>query len=243
MSDIRKVYTGEENGVKKFFAIKYTDNGIKMHLFKMNVSDMTKEIINQLYEWRKTGQHFQLPKHDHIVWDLTVSSSIPDFEGIGRPEDRNQLSREVKKSLQIHYSTLHSEILNSEIKKLKGNVFYLNKNSKKEDFDKYLKNAININHKIKEAKEKNKNQNKGDNWKESLTPKDAYALNQDIQGIFERINSLRKEIETDNLSKLNYTCNQLENEVKSTTDYKKTRENLISFQKSFSDYYLSKESK
>lgn len=241
MSKNRKVYVGEEYGVKTFFAISYSNNGLKIDIYKFKASDLTREFIDDLYKvWRDLDEKISFPIHDHIAWDLTVSSTIPEFTGIGRPEDRNRLDDDAKKALQKHYSNLHSDILNSEIKKLKGNVWSLSTSSKRDEIDICLKIAISINQKIKEAKEKGKNPNKGNNWRELLTPKDAYTLSQQMQEIFERINNIKAEIENKNFSKLENQLDSLENEVRKTTDFKKTREELKNFQQNLKNYCLEK---
>jgi len=198
MKDSREVYSTVENGVKLYIALEITNEGARQSIYKIKASDISKADLDKLYgTWLKKGERFNFPKHDHLVWDLTLSSSIPEYSGINRPLVKEKLTKRAKETLQARYATLHSDILNTEIKKLKNNVFSLSKTSNKTEFDNYFKTAISIQKRIKEAKLKwERNPRNSNNWQQRLSPKDAYELNQSIQEVFERINNLRSEIES-----------------------------------------------
>jgi len=245
MGKRREVYIGYDKGIKIFTAIEHSEDGLKKNLYKMKASDMTKEQIDMLYQvWLKKGVRIKFPKHDHIVWDLTISSTIPEFAGINREESRKRLSHNVSVSLQEYHSNKHSDILSSEIKTLKNKVYSLNKKSDTAEFGNHIRLAISLQKKIKEARSKwEKNPKVANNWRERLSPKHAYNLFQSIQEIFERINKIKTEIEQDNIKILSNQYSILEKEVKKTSDFKETRQSLITFQKSLKDFYLSKDNR
>lgn len=242
MSRKREIYTGEDNGEKVYYLIEYKENSLTLDLFTIKSSKLSKDEINQLYEeWLKNNKRVDFPNHDHIVWDLSTSSTMPIYAGIKRPEDRNRLDDNTRKRIHEHHSKLYSGILSSEIKTLKANVLSLRVSSSNDDLNLYSKKANEIKTKIKEGKEREGNRMYSS--KQIITPRDAYSLFEELNIIFSKLNEIKDEKSSISEKYIEQKIEKLESDFRYSDNLKDIRENLKTLQKELSQAYMQKEKK
>jgi hypothetical protein len=242
MTRNREIYIGEDNGEKVYYLIEYKENSVTLDLFTIKSSVLTREKLDQLYnQWLRDGERVPLPNHDHIVWDLNSSTTMPIYVGIKRPEDRDRLDNNAKKRIHDHHSKLYSGILSSEIKTLKANVLSLRVSSSNDDLNLYSKKANEIKTKIKEGKEREGNIMYSS--KQIITPRDAYSLFEELNIIFSKLNELKDEKSSSSEKYIVEKLEKLESDFRYSDNLKEIRENLKILQKELSQAYMQKEKK
>lgn len=190
----RSVYKGVDlkTGEESLFLLEPIDGQLKVNLFIVKRRDFYPGFQDQAYKaWRDRGERIRFPPHDHKVWDMELSPIMPEFDGVNRPEDRNNLSRARRREITQSHSRKHAEILEAEFDRMETWANYQKAWSYEiQEVDRIWELAVMFSRRINEARAKF-GKTEGNDWREQISPEVHESFRERLDRVFAHMKDLR----------------------------------------------------